>query len=255
MKSASKRYMAIVIVLALTPGAGHAQAMPGIPVVDGTNLYQNVMTAMESVAQTLKQIQQYETQLQQYEVQLQNTIGPTAYIWDQAQATMNDLRAATDTLAGYKGQLGSIDAYLAKSKDLGHYQLSNCFAAQGCSDAEFAGMAESRRHGSEAQKRANDAMFRGLDRQQESLVTDARKLEQIQSRAQGATGQMQAIGYANQLASQQTNQLLQMRALLVAQQNATGAKLQADADTEAQQEASAQKLREGEFRASQPKSW
>mgnify|MGYP000935832555 CR=1 FL=1 len=59
----------------------------GIPVIDSTNLSQNVMTAIESVAQTLKQIEQYRTQLQQYENQLQNTMAPAAYIWDQARAS------------------------------------------------------------------------------------------------------------------------------------------------------------------------
>ncbi len=49
----------------------------GIPVVDGTNLTQNIMSAMESVTQTAKQIQQYQTQLQQYENQLQNTMAPS----------------------------------------------------------------------------------------------------------------------------------------------------------------------------------
>ena len=34
-------------------------AQAGIPVIDGTNLSQNIMTAIESVAQTLKQIEQY----------------------------------------------------------------------------------------------------------------------------------------------------------------------------------------------------
>ena len=66
----------------------------GVPVIDGTNLSQNIMTAIESVAQTLKQIEQYSTQLQQYQNQLQNTMAPAAYIWDQAQTTINRLIAA-----------------------------------------------------------------------------------------------------------------------------------------------------------------
>jgi entry exclusion lipoprotein TrbK len=41
---------------------------------------------------------------------------------------------------------------------------------------------------------------------------------------------MQAIQYANQLASQQANQLLQIRGLLIAQQNALATRLQAEAD-------------------------
>lgn len=70
----------------------------GMPVIDGGNLTQNVMTAIESVAQTLKQIEQYQTQLQQYENQLQNTAAPAAYIWDQAQSTINGLMNAVNML-------------------------------------------------------------------------------------------------------------------------------------------------------------
>ena len=62
-------------------------------------------------------------------------------------------------------------------------------------------------------------------------------MQRLQSAAQGATGQMQAIGYANQLASQQANQLLQIRGLLIAQQNAVTTRMQAEADREAQQQA------------------
>ena len=78
-----------------------APVQAGIPVIDGGNLAQNIMTAIESVAQTLKQIEQYQTQLQQYENQLQNTMAPAAYIWDQAQTTINRLIAAQNTLAYY----------------------------------------------------------------------------------------------------------------------------------------------------------
>ncbi|MCU3088495.1 conjugal transfer protein TrbJ, partial [Enterobacter hormaechei subsp. steigerwaltii] len=110
-------------------------AQAGIPVIDGGNLVQNVMSAMEAVAQTAKQIEQYQTQLQQYENMLQNTAAPAAYIWDQAQATMNSLLAAQDTLTYYQNQLGSLDAYLGKFQDVAYYRSSPCFSSAGCSDA------------------------------------------------------------------------------------------------------------------------
>ncbi len=209
----------------------------GIPVIDGGNLTQNVLTAMESVAQTLKQIEQYQTQLQQYENMLQNTAAPAAYIWDQTSQTMDRLRSAIDTLDYYKRSLGSIDGYLGKFHDVAYYRASPCFSNTGCSEAEWASMNENRRLASESQKRANDALFRGLDQQQAALQHDADTLQQLQRHAQGATGQMQAIGYANQLASQQANQLLQIRGLLVAQQNAIATRMQAEADLEAKQQA------------------
>ncbi len=204
-------------------------------VIDAANVVQTTVTAMENIAQTSKQIQQYQTQLQQYENMLRNTAAPSANIWDQAQATMNQLRTSIDTLAYYKNTLGSVDTYLGKFKDMNTYQASRCFSYNGCSQAEWEAMQASQRLGSEAQKKANDALFHGLDRQQDGMVADARQLERLQASAQGAQGQVQAIGYANQLASHQANQLLQIRALLIAQQSAVATRNQVLADREAKQ--------------------
>jgi type IV secretion system protein TrbJ len=249
------KFLAAKAALVVALSAGPLTAHAGIPVIDGANLSQTIMTAIESVAQTLKQIEQYSTQLQQYENQLQNTVAPAAYIWDRAQSTINGLMSAVDTLNYYKTQLGSVDAYLGKFQDVAYYRGSPCFSSAGCSDTERAAMNENRRLASESQKKANDALFRGLDKQQEALKTDARTLEQLQSSAQSASGQMQALGYANQLASQQANQLLQIRGLLIAQQNAVATRMQAEADREAQQQVASEQLRRGTFQASPARSW
>jgi len=218
----------------------------GIPVIDGGNLVQNIMSAMEAVAQTAKQIEQYQTQLQQYENQLQNTMAPAAYIWDQAQATIGKLIEAQNTLAYYQNQLGSLDSYLGKFQDVAYYRSSPCFnGSGGCTPAEQAAMEENRRLASESQKVANDALFKTLENQEKALRNDARNLERLQGAAQGAQGQLQALGYANQLASQQANQLLQIRSLLMAQQTAVGAKMQADADRQAIEQASHEYLFKG----------
>jgi P-type conjugative transfer protein TrbJ len=224
-------------------------------VFDAANVAQTTISAMENIAQTSKQIQEYQTQLQQYENMLRNTAAPTTNIWDQAQTTMNQLRASIDTLNYYKSTLGSVDTYLGKFKDMNTYQASRCFSYNGCTQAEWEAMQASQRLGSEAQKKANDALFRGLDRQQDTMVSDARQLERLQASAQGAQGQVQAIGYANQLASHQANQLLQIRALLIAQQNAVATRNQVLADREAQEAASAVQLRAGAFRASAARMW
>ena len=253
MKSFTQK-VAFVLAVTVTPGI-MTPADAGIPVIDATNLSQTTVAAIENVAQTLKQIEQYRTQLQQYENQLRNTIAPAVYIWDQAQATINGLMNAIDTLNYYKNKVGSLDAYLSKFQDVAYYRNSPCYTATGCSDAEREAIAENRRFASESQKKANDALIRGLDRQQDSLKIDALTLEQLQDSAQGATGQMQAIQYANQLASQQTNQLLQIRALLIAQQNAIATRMQAEADKEAQTMAADEQFRSGSYRASTNRTW
>lgn len=227
----------VALALALTAPGVMTSAYAGIPVIDGANLKQTVTSAIENVAQTLKQIEQYRTQLQQYENMIQNTAAPAANIWDQATSTMNQLRGAIDTLNYYKTNLGSIDSYLGKFKDTAGYRSSPCFSSGGCSAAEWAAINESQRLGSQSQKKATDALFRGLDRQQDAMQTDAGQLQRLQSAAQGASGQMQALGYANQLASNQANQLLQIRGLLIAQQNVIATRNQSLADQEARQQA------------------
>ncbi len=99
-------------------------------------------------------------------------------------------------------------------------------------------------------------MFKALDQQQETLQSDADNLADLQTQATGAQGQMEAIQAANQLASAQTNQLLQIRSLLVAQQNAAATLAQAQADKEAQQAAASEQLRNGDnISTSSSKSW
>lgn len=245
--------LALVLTLA---GGVSIPAHAGIPVIDGGNLTQNILSAQESVAQTLKQILQYQTQLQQYENMIQNTAAPAAYIWDQAQSTINGLMNAVNTLDYYKNQLGSLDSYLGKFQDVSYYKSSPCFSSVGCSTAEWAAMRQVGQLASESQKKANDALFKGLDQQQRNLQNDSATLQRLQSSAQGASGQMQAIGYANQLASQQANQLLQIRGLLIAQQNAVATKMQADADKEAQQATAHATSTESRIdKTSSPKNW
>ena len=243
-------------VLALLVSGLVAQpTQAGIPVIDVSNLSQNLITATQQVAATAKQIQQYQTQLQQYENMLQNTVAPTAYIWDQANSTINKLVQLQDTLNFYKNQSGSIDSYLSRYQDIGYYRTSPCFTNEACTPAQRQALLDANANSSEAQKRANDAVLKGVDQQQQTLKTDAANLTRLQSQATGATGQMQAIQAANQLASAQANQLLQIRGLLVAQQNAAATRAQAITDREAQQAAANEQFRSGRYTKSPAKSW
>ncbi|WP_426078766.1 P-type conjugative transfer protein TrbJ [Janthinobacterium sp. PSPC3-1] len=241
--------MALCIPAAMQP------VRAGLPVIDASNLSQNSVSALENVAHTLKQIQQYRTQLQQYQNMLQNTAAPPSFIWDQATQTMNLLRREIDTLSYYKSSLGSIDAYLRKYRSTSDYRGSPCFSVRGCTQAEWNAMSDAQRLGSDAQKRSTDALFRGLDRQQDAMEADARKLTQLQAAAQGASGQMQAIGYANQLASQQATQLLQIRGLLISQQNVIATRYQSLADREAMQRASDEVVLSNTYKPSPARGW
>ena len=66
---------------------------------------------------------------------------------------------------------------------------------------------------------------------------------------------MQAIQAANQLASEQANQLLQIRTMLLAQQTAIAARNQALTDKEAQETAADAQFRSGSYTPSTSRSW
>lgn len=216
----------------------------GIPVFDASNMMQTTISAIENVAAVAKQVQQYQTQLQQYQNMLQNTLTPSNYIWDQASQTISNLLSAQDTLSHYKQQIGSISQYLDQYKDLNYYLNSSYFSPQGGDASGRQAILTSNSNAYEARKRANDAVLMNVDQQQTALVNDASNLQQLQQQATGAQGQLEAIQAANQFASAQNNQLLQIRSILIAQQNAEATRQQAIADKEAQQAAAAQQIRD-----------
>ena len=96
--------------------------------------------------------------------------------------------------------------------------------------------------GSIAQKQANDAMVKGIVAQQAQIRADAATLERLQSQASTADGQMKALYAANQLAALQQEQLLQIRALLVQEQQALAARNATLANEEAMREAATKKF-------------
>jgi type IV secretion system protein TrbJ len=207
--------LALVAALPLTsPG--------GIPVIDYSNLVQNTTTALKQVAAYAQQVQQYQLQLQQYANQVKNTVAPVAQVWQAAQGTMNSVMGTVNMfqggqsqLQGYLNQFQNVNYWLSASPNSYTYQTA----------------------GSIAQKQANDALVKGIVAQQAQIQKDAATLQQLQSQASTADGQMKALYAANQLAALQQEQLLQIRALLVHEQQALAARGQTLANDEAMREA------------------
>ena len=215
--------VALILLSALpltTPGTG-------IPVIDASNLTQNVVTAMKQVSAYAQQVQQYQLQLQQYANQVKNTVAPVAQVWQAAQGTMNSVMGTVNMfqgngspLQGYLNQFQNVNYWLSASPSSYTYQTA----------------------GSIAQKQANDAMVKGIVAQQAQIRADAATLERLQSQASTADGQMKALYAANQLAALQQEQLLQIRALLVQEQQALAARGQTLANDEAMREAATKKF-------------
>lgn len=230
-------------------------ALAGIPVIDAANTSQATISAIQNVAAVTKQIEQYTTQLQQYQNMLQNTVAPAAYIWSEADQTISKLLAAQDTLSYYKTQAGSLEQYLSHYQDTAHYDKAPCIGADTCKTQDQEAIANAQSQATTARKKANDALLTSVSNQQGTLQADADTLARLQRSATNATGQMQAIQSANQLASAQTNQLLQIRSLLIAQQNALATSAQIEADRDAQRLAASNKALAGRNSKSSDKEW
>ena len=230
-------------------------ALAGIPVIDAANTSQATISAIQNVAAVTKQIEQYTTQLQQYQNMLQNTEAPAAYIWSEADQTISKLLAAQDTLSYYKTQAASLEQYLSHYQDTAHYDEAPCIGADTCTTQDQEAIANAQSQATTARKKANDALLTSVSNQQGTLQADADTLARLQRSATNATGQMQAIQSANQLASAQTNQLLQIRSLLIAQQNALATSAQIEADRDAQRLAASNKALAGRNSKSSDKEW
>jgi P-type conjugative transfer protein TrbJ len=221
MKKRILTSMAVVLVPALPLSSSGYTLMH-----DPLNMIENTMTALHQVSAYAQQMQQYQLQMQQYANQVKNTVAPAAQVWQQAQQTMNSVMGTVgmfqngSALQSYLNQFQNVNYWL--SAPAGNYTYQTA--------------------GSIAQKQANDALVKGIVAQQAQIRADAATLERLQSQASTADGQMKALMAANQLAALQQEQLLQIRALLVQEQQALAARNQTLANDEAMREAATKKF-------------
>lgn len=249
------RHLAALTLTAVFWAPATPSHATGIPTVDLASLPPTLSSAISGVASTLKQIEQYRLQLQQYINMLQNTMNPGLFIWDDAVSTMNDLRYTIDMLSYYQSVYGSVANFTGMFHDSAFYRTSQCFTGAGCSPGQWAAIMQNAAIGGQSQKKAIERAFAALSRQQDNLNGDASRLKRLQLAAQTTQGQVEAMQYANMLASQEANQLLQIRALLIAQQNMEAARAQTIADKEAMALVADENSRQGTFRASPRRAW
>jgi P-type conjugative transfer protein TrbJ len=249
----------IMGVLCLLVGGCPFTYAGGLPVFDGLNYANGLRQTAQIIDQVKRQIEQYQTQLQQFENEksqydtlLQNTRNLKHFNWDDAENTINKLLELQNQMNYYQQQAGSLNNWLEKYQDAGYYSTQPCFNGSGCTDAERNALQEKQQLSSTAKKRANDALFKIISRQQKNMAQDSQQLTRLQQGATSADGQMKALQYANQLASEQANQLLEIRSLLLAQQNMLAVVYQQQMDKQAQQEAAEKQALSGDLSKPSP---
>lgn len=218
----------------------------GIPVFDGVNLSQNMLAALENIMQTLKQIEEYKTQLDQYQRQLEDArnFDLSDFLWDQADKTIADMLDKVGTVNTIKDMVNDVNFYKnAIDKGL---TISDIEAIYNKVKSKI-----------KIENTSLGELIDTVDDQQKRIVNDANILVELQRKAESAgdVGQLQTLQSANMLASHMGNQLLQIRALLVAQSNIEAAyKLKLN-DQEAKENAARKSIREGKYVPSTPVSF
>ena len=206
---------ALVLTCALMFSAKSLAA--GIPVIDATNLTQNTLNVISTMAQELKQVsmyatqlQQYQTQLQQYSNMIQNTQKPNAWILHNTTSLLNSTR---NLLANTP--MSSVDNYLKKYVTPAYHSTNACLNGGNCTPQAWNELVNNNR---QLNRDRIDQLNSWFSRQQnleaKFRAADA-DFERLKASAQTANGQVQAIGYANMMIAQVADINLQLRDILM----------------------------------------
>jgi P-type conjugative transfer protein TrbJ len=206
-------------------------AQAQIPVTDYANTYQNTTTALNSVKsvaqgaqQIATQVQQYQTQLNQYANEIKQATGlaQVAQIYQQYTQTQQQLQS----LYGQFANGGNLQNYLQQFQSVNYWsQVPPGNYSQAAS--------QSWNQNSQTQKQTDDRWAQAIAQHQQLLAQDAAALERAQTNANTAQGQMQAIQAGAQINAAVAQQLLEIYALLVQQQEALQARQASQANQEA----------------------
>ena len=224
-----KTFLAALLVLAAACGESHALA-----VIDSSNLAQNIVSARESVTQTMNQIQQLQNQLLQYQRMLKDAMNPGQFAWGDIQDTINQLKNtmnSLNTLGGMGGAGGGgLDGYLDNFGSYDKYQGGAYYGAYNPT-ALYAGDLA----GSRLQKESADDLLKLVKEQREALDKYSDELEELKAKSAGAQGQQEAIQATNEFSSMQIQLLSQIHALLLVQNTMMAARVETQTNKEAQQ--------------------
>ena len=196
----------------MAPGMAQAQMTVTDIVADA----QTTATAIQAAAAVTKQVQQYETQLQQFQLQQQNLASPTTNIYRQSTSDVSGAQTLLDGVTRLIPSGQSVNQYLAQFTSGGGVSSSTDFCGtQGlCNSSQFAAAQASQASASQAR---DAALVSGSQTQLTALQGQATDLQSIGSAAQGATGEVQALGYSNQINTVGAGADLQIASILTQQ--------------------------------------
>jgi type IV secretion system protein TrbJ len=226
-----KHLLLITITLAFLPAVSPGTMIvhdPGNAALNSQNLIQTTTTALKQVAAYAQQVQQYQLQIRQFQTELLQATGlqPALQIWQDAQGTFNQMKGVVNMFS----DSGGLQDYLQNAKDI-NYWLStpvNQYTSRPTG------------YWSTTQKTANDQLVQEISQQEQELAADSQSLARLQSQAGSTVGTKAALDVANEMGGLAQKQLMEIRALLIAQQQTLASRNAANANDEAMKQAATQ---------------
>ena len=203
----------------------------GIPVVDVAAIGKLVQNGLTETQQLAQQIQTARNTLDTYVLAAKQAtgLGEVARIYQQYQQTMQQLQS----LYGQFANDGSLQNYLQQFQNVQYWeQVSPQNYAQAASSSWD--------QNSQTQKQYNDAWAQSLAQHQQLLQSDAANLQRAQGSAQSADSMLAEMQANAQINAAMANQLLQIHALLVQEQQALQARQASQANDEALRKAASE---------------
>lgn len=239
----------IAIVVATQVAATHtAAAQPAAPVVDLTNWAQNMLTALENVDQTLQAIRSYQVQLQELEAALQSTAAVPVHTWDRLQSIRNNFEGLVRDLKNYRGFLTDINDYMKQLGDPDFYRRSHCYGPNiDCPRLAWQRVLQAQvmmeRRVAAARARSLDQLEAAINHSEGAMATEATEVAQLRRASEGATGQFEAAQLGNELQAATVQQMLQLRATMIARDRVSMVQQRADAARQAAARAASRRYR------------
>ena len=231
-----KTIVTITAILLLTALPLRSPAT-GIPVIDVSNLGESIKHGLEQIRQFLLQVQQFETELDLYKnAVLQATgIAEAAQIWQDAQRTYAQVVGTINGVEGFAQNYRDLNYWIASANSAGAEQYN-----------------QSAGYWSHAQQQANTRLVETINQQQKELQADALALQRLQQQGSSTVGMKQSLDLANSMCALTQRQLMEIRGLMLSEQQAVAARNGTVATDEAIRQANTQKFLNSTQAVSQP---
>jgi type IV secretion system protein TrbJ len=236
--------MKVITTIAILASLPLLSPATGIPVVDVAAIGQAIKQGLTQVQQYANEVAQYQLMLEQYKNQLVQAtgIGTAAQIWQQAQGTLYQLNGVVNMFRSGAG----VQGYLDNARDV-NYWLASAPTSQTA--------AQSQTYWSGSQRTANQQMVQEIQEQERQITADSQTLQRLQAQAGGVAGTNQALEVGNEMAALQQKQLMEIRTLLVSEQQALAANSGAASTREAMQDAYSKEMVTSPYTFSDHQGW